>query len=441
MRYFRSLGPSLIVLAMTGPAAAQSVRLDAETAARMAVEASTLTEAAADRVQASVYAVEAADAARMPVLAAAAGVAQLNNVPEFSAPVNGPGQPPTVIFPNITTWYQADLSLTQPLWTGGAISAGREAARMDKDAAGWSAEQTALELRFHARISYWSAVAAAAAVEVAKAQRRRAERLLDDSRALRAAGMAVDADVFAGEARVAAADVDLIRAQTEDEQALAGLRSLLGLDRGTTIVLADARTETVPAAPGGLEQLEAEALTERPELKIADARIGGLGARERAVNAARRPAVALSGQWMVARPNQRFLPLEDAWNDSWRVGVLASWQLFDGNRTRAQAATVRAERDAVSGDRGELERRLKLEVETSRLELGAALDAVPAADASRRAAAAWEESSKERYAAGLAPISEMLDAQADLTAAEVARIRTRVAAWIAEAALQRAVGR
>jgi outer membrane protein TolC len=124
---------------MTIPAAAQSVRLDAETAARMAVEASTLTEAAADRVLASVSAVEAADAARMPVLTAAAGVAQLNGVPEFSAPLDGPGQPPTVIFPNITTWYQADLSLTQPLWTGGAISAGREAARMDQDAANWSA--------------------------------------------------------------------------------------------------------------------------------------------------------------------------------------------------------------------------------------------------------------------------------------------------------------
>jgi len=432
---------SLILLAAAAPAAAQSVRLDAETAARMAVEASTLTEAAADRVQASVYAVDAADAGRMPVLTTTAGVAQLNGVPEFSAPVNGPGQPPTVIFPNITTWYQADLSLTQPLWTGGAISAGREAARMDQDAASWSAERTALDLRFHARTSYWRAVAAAAAVEVAEAQRRRAERLLDDSRALRAAGMAVDAVIFAGKARVAAADVDLIRAQTEDEQALVGLRSLLGLDRGTTVVLADARTEAVPSAPIGLEELEAEALAERPELKIADARIGGLGARERAVNAARRPAVALSGQWMVARPNQRYLPLEDTWNDSWRVGVLASWQLFDGNRTRARAATVRSEQDAARGDRGELERRLKLEVETSRLELEAALEAVTAADASRGAAAAWEESSKERYAAGLAAISEMLDAQADLTAAEVAQVRTRVTAWIAEAALERAVGR
>jgi outer membrane protein TolC len=229
--------------------------------------------------------------------------------------------------------------------------------------------------------------------------------------------MAVNASVFAGEARVAAADVDLIRVQTEERQTLASLRSLLALAPDTVIILADARTTAVPSAPIGLSQLEAEALAERPDLKIADARIGGLGARERTVNAARRPVVALSGQWMVARPNQRFLPLEDEWNDSWRVGVLASWQLFDGNRTRARAATVRAEQDAARGDRGELERRVKLEVETSRLELEAALEAVSAADASQQ------------------------DAQADLTAAEVAQVRTRVTAWIAAAALEWAVGR
>ena len=437
----RPITLSLILLATAAPAAAQSVRLDAQRAADMAVDASHLSQAAADRVRATESAVEAADAARLPVLTAAAGVAQVNNIPEFSAPVNGPDQPPTVIFPNITTWYQADLSVTQPLYTGGGITAGRDVARMDNDQASWAAAMTALDLRFSARGYYWKAIAAAAAVEVAMAQQRRADRLLEDTRALRDAGMAVDADVYAGQARVAASQVDIIRAQTEKERTLAELRSLLALSPETEIVLADAGTDAVPPLPQALTELQAQALAGRPELKIADARIGGLGARARAVDAARMPSVALSGQWLLARPNQRFLPLEDVWNDSWRVGVAASWQLFDGNRTRAEAATVRAEQEAVRADRGELERQVKLQVETARLELEAAIDAIEAADASRRSAAAWEESSKERYAAGLASISEMLDAQADLTAAEVAQVRARVAAWLAAVTLERAVGK
>ena len=66
--------------------------------------------------------------------------------------------------------------------------------------------------------------------------------------------------------------------------------------------------------------------------------------------------------------------------------------------------------------------------------------AVPAADASHTAAVAREEASRERYNAGLSPIQETLDAEADLTDAEVTRIRTRAAAWIAAAALARATG-
>ena len=88
-----------------------------------------------------------------------------------------------------------------------------------------------------------------------------------------------------------------------------------------------------------------------------------------------------------------------------------------------------------------MERKIRLEVETTRLELESALEAVGAADASATAAAAWEEASSERYAAGLALLSEMLDAQADLTAAEAAQVRTRVAAWLADATLHRAIGR
>jgi outer membrane protein TolC len=143
----------------------------------------------------------------------------------------------------------------------------------------------------------------------------------------------------------------------------------------------------------------------------------------------------------VAQPNERYLPPVDEMNDSWAIGVSASWKFFDGSRTREQVAAVRGEQRAVQADRGELERRIRLDVETARLELLAALEAVAASDAAATAAAAWEEASTERYTAGLALISELLDAQVDLSAAEVAQVRTRATAWMAEASLDRAVGR
>jgi outer membrane protein len=420
---------------------AETLTVDADTAARMAIEASTLTLAAADRVQASQSSVKAADASRLPVLSVNASAAHQSAVPEFAAPIDGPGQPPTVIFPNIQNTYSADLLVSQPIYTGGAITANREAAQLDESATTWSQKLTAIELSHRARLLYWSAVAAAAGVDVAEAQIMRTQRLLDDAHALREAGMAVNADVFAAEARFSAAEVDLIRTRNEEEQSLARLRSLIGIDLGIGLILEDRRTDEVPSSPPVLADLEGTALENRPELRITDARIDGLGAEARAVNANRRPTVAATGQWLIARPNQRYLPLEDVVNDSWRVGIGASWRFFDGNRTREQVATVHAEQRALQHDRGELERQILLEVATARLELESALEAVVAADASADAAAAWEEASSERYAAGLAMLSELLDAQADLAAAEVAQVKARATAWMAEASILRAVGR
>jgi len=436
-----SLFLATVITLAGNPAGAATLSLDADTAARMAVEASKLSRAAEERVEASRSSVKAADAARLPILSVNASVARQNSVPEFAAPINGPDQPPVVIFPSIENSYSADLSVSQPIYTGGAITAGREAARLDESAATWSHRLTALDLSSQARMHYWTVVAAAAGVKVAQAQIRRTQRLLDDARALREAGMAVNADVFAAEARYAAAEVDLIRTRNEEEQALARLRSLLGIDATTVVTLRDARTRLVPPSPPELADLKRAALENRPELKINDAHFDGLGAQARTVNSSRRPMVAATGQWLVARPNHRFLPLEDVVNDSWRVGVGASWQIFDGRRTKELVATVHAEQRALQHDRGEIERQILLEVVTARLELESALEAVSSADASAEAAAAWEEASSERYAAGLAMLSELLDAQADLTAAEVAQVKSRAGAWMAEAALLRAVGR
>ncbi len=436
----RLIFPVVIAFAAT-PAAAESLRLDAETAARMAVQASTLTVAAADRVEASASAVKAADAARLPIISANATVVQRSAVPEFGVATDDPNQPVFILFPNIENTYSADLTLSQPIYAGGGIAASREAARLDEQSATGSQSLTALDLGYSARLLYWRAVAATAGLDVAEAQLKRTERLLDDARALRAAGMAVDADVFAAEARTAAARVDVIHTKTEEEKALAALRSLLGLDPTPAIVLADAATNEVPARPVRLAELQAEAIEKRPELTVTESRIQGLGARARAANSARIPTVGLSAHWMYARPNARYLPPVDEANDSWGIALGASWQFFDGNRTKSRVAEVYAEQRALQADRGELARRILLEVETALLELQASLEAVTSADASAAAAKAWEEASSERYAAGLAMMSELLDAQADLSAAEAAQVKTRVSAWIAEATLRRAVAR
>ena len=243
--------------------------------------------------------------------------------------------------------------------------------------------------------------------------------------------MAVDADVYAAEARTAAARVDVIRAQTGKDQALARLRSLLGIDHAPQIELAETGTPTGSRA------------TFEPGILVTSPRVAPRARRRRRPHRKpwspgqshqSRPAARGRplGPWKTAQPNERFLPPVDERNDSWAIGVVGQLEVLR-RQPHQRAGRLGARRAARARRRTarELERQIRLDVEPARLELRAALEAVTASDAPGAAATSWEQASSERYTAGLALISELLDAQADLSAAEMAQMRTRATAWIA----------
>jgi outer membrane protein TolC len=439
----RALRASLLLAAAlaAATAAAEVVRVDAEAAAARAARASDLAIAAAAGGEQARSALASADAAVWPTVAVSAGVTQRSAVPEFLARVNGPLQPPIVLYPNIETAYTASVRARQVLYAGGAVGGARAAGRFGVDASDATARQVAADLALSGRLAYWEAVRAEASLAAAAAAEERALRLLTDAQALLDAGMAVKADVLAAQARVASAHVAVVRAQTRRLTARSRLRSLLHLAPEDSLALAERTVAALPDDPAPLTDLQAEAAAARPELVAAAAQLGVLAERERLAAAPSRPEVALEAAWEYSRPNVRYFPLADEWNDSWSVGVAAGWTLFDGGRCRADTRAAEAERRAAAARRDELARAVALEVEVARQELASALATVDAADAARSAADERERAGRERLAAGMAPMVEVLDAQSELAAAEQQQIDARAAAWIAAAHLGRAVGR
>jgi outer membrane protein len=435
-----AMAGALIAL-MASTAGAETIKLTAEGAAVRAVEVSHVAAAAAARLAATQETVKAADAATLPALSLGASVAQRSSVPEFSAPINGPLQPPVVLNPDITTTYGASLRLQQALYTGMAITGQREATRHDAEASAANRTATVAELRLNAQLAYWEVIRTAANVEVARAQEERAGRLLSDTQALFDAGMAVKADVLAARERAASAHVQMIAAQAVAGNALAALRSLLQIDPADRVELADSLAGPLPPIPGTTEELQNEALARRPELAASAAQIAALRSRQQVAGAPARPFLGAVAQFDYALPNLRYFPQQAQWNDSWSVGLLASWTLFDGGKARADAAAVQFTERAAVQERDELTRRILLDVENDRRTLESALAAVSAADAAHAAGVEREKESRERYAAGLAPMVDVLDAQAQLASAEQQQVNARAGSWIAVAVLARATGR
>lgn len=432
---------STLAGAWSSPAPGEAVRLDADAAARRAVEVSPIAAAVAARRDAAAAAVRAADALRLPVVAAAAGVTERNSVPEFSAPLGGPGTPPVVLYPDITTVTSSSVRASEALYTGGIVSATRSAARHDLAAVEAERSSALLDLALAARLASWESVRSDAVLAAAQANQERASRLVADTDALLEAGMAVRADLLAAAELAATSRVRTIRAENAAADAKARLRSLLALGDGDDLELTSSLAAPPPAPAGELAALQATALESRPELAAADARLAVLRTREAIARAPLRPTVALSAQWDMARPNSRMFPLADRWDDSWSVGVAASWTLFDGGKARADVSSAQATQRAAAAERDELGRRISLEVESAARELASAVAAVASADAARSAADERERASRERHQAGIAAMAEILDAEAALADAEQQQINARSLAWIAAARLDRALGR
>jgi outer membrane protein len=430
-----------ILLALpTGPLAGETIRLDAQAAAARAVGVSHVAAAADARLAATNETVKAADAATLPSFALGASLYQRSSVPEFAAPINGPLQPPVVLNPDITTTYWTSLRLQQTVYSGGAITGQREATRHDAQASAGYRSITVADVRLSAQIFYWEAVRAAASVVVARAQEERARRLLDDTKALFDAGMAVRGDVLAAEERIASAHVQLIVAQTQADNSLAQLRSLLQIEPLDTVELSDSLAGPLPSPPATEEELQGQALARRPEFAASAAQIAALRSRQKVTSAPVLPSVGAVAQLDYSLPNLRYFPQQDQWNETWSVGLLASWTLFDGGKARADTATVQFSERAALQDRDELTRRILVEVQNDRRNLESALAAVLAADAARAAGIEREKEAQERHAAGLVSMVDVLDAQAQLASADQQQVNARAASWIAASLLARATG-
>jgi outer membrane protein len=118
-----------------------------------------------------------------------------------------------------------------------------------------------------------------------------------------------------------------------------------------------------------------------------------------------------------------------------------NWPLLDGGRTRSEIAEARATTRALEERLADFDASLAVElrqrlneVTSSRAAIDAASDGVRSATEARRVLG-------ERFAAGVATSTDVLDAQVALLQSELDRTQAIANARLADARLSRALGR
>jgi outer membrane protein TolC len=150
---------------------------------------------------------------------------------------------------------------------------------------------------------------------------------------------------------------------------------------------------------------------------------------------------ATAGAWFEeAKPNSRIIPPVYEWRNSWAATFNFIWPLFDSGRTKAQAAGFTAQADAVDARRADFEAGVALEVRQRMLDVESGRAAIAASEQAVTAAAEARRVVEERFRAGVATSTEVLDAQVALLEAELERTRLHAGLRLSEALLLRAVG-
>ena len=276
------------------------------------------------------------------------------------------------------------------------------------------------------------AAAAARRSAAAAADAAHADRELAGNR--RDAGLVTDADVLQLDVYVARTREMQIRSASDERTARAELNTWMGEALDAVFAL-DSIAPATALDTSDVAALQAEAISNRPDVKVAELeeRLGG--ANLDAARAAFLPQVSAQGGWESNG---------GTWNtraSSWVLGAVARVNLFHGSADKARLAEARAQVTRRALERRKTESAARLGVYTA----VARLDAARASDAVGRAAVTQARESRriirDRYEGGLTDVASLLRATEAVVQAETQQTAATVAVLTETAALARTLGR
>ncbi|MBP6716721.1 MAG: TolC family protein [Acidobacteria bacterium] len=432
----------VVALASTAWAQQATVSLSLDDAiARGRVAAPRIAEAQARR-EAADATVAARSALRRPVVSASGAYQRTNHVDEYGIPqANGTTK---ILFPDIPNNFRGRADASMPIFTSGRLESLIAAATLDLKATDADLRTASADVSLDVARAYWTLVTARETARVVEQGLVRMTAYTADVKSRMDAGFLPPNDLLSAQAQRARQSVALIQAKNTAAVAQADLARLVGLDLDATIVTTTP-LETPMASAASLTTMSMAALTEqarggRSERDALTERADAAREAGTAASAALRPQVGIAAGFEESRPNARIVPRVDEWRHSWEAGISVTWQLFDGGKAKADRAAAAAQATALERRRDDFDamlglelRQRRLDVESGRAALEATAEAIAAATEARRVV-------EERFRAGVATSTDVLDAQTALLEAELERTRIAATLRLNEARLLRAAG-
>ena len=315
--------------------------------------------------------------------------------------------------------------VTVPLYAGGKIKAGRDAAKANTEAAKQTSAAVRNELGFEVVRAFQTILKTRQFVKATQAAVTALEGNQATAMKRLVGGTLLKSDELDIEVRLRQAREDLVRARNANTLAVLALRNLLGMESGEFAVADTAPMATIPSG---------DDFSHRPEIAAAHERERAAAAEMRGAQSGYQPSVSAFGS----------LDHDYGWvtggdGNSYTAGVMLQWDLWDGFSSRAKTREASANLESAREEQRKLRLALNFEVEQAQLDLSAANERLAVTETSIEQALESEKLTRDRFEQGLAISTQLIDAETALVAARVRRAEAESDQPIAVAGLRKAL--
>lgn len=377
---------------------------DLEAAWRAALSSDQLVQATKSRVEAARADLDAAKSTRLPTVSATAGITQFDEAPAFD--FSAAGVPAVLPLFGGESMKMADARITLPLYTGGKVARGIDAAEAALSARQHQSSVSTQQIKLAVSQHYINVLRANSSLAVADSNVKSLTAHVRDAEDMLKSGSVARNDYLAAAVTLADSEQRRLQARNQLDLARAAYNRALGRPLDVPVDL----DENLPGIDPTLDLSSLEILTEtalrsREELRGLDATAEAYRYQAASARADTRPQLALTGGYMALEND--FLNRDEFW----MVGVGLQWNLFDGGQARKRASALSFQSNAVAQERNNLRSLIELQVRQAWLRLNETNERKRLTE---RAVEQAEENLRvvrDRYRNGEGTNTEVLDAE------------------------------
>jgi outer membrane protein TolC len=307
--------------------------------------------------------------------------------------------------------FSNTVAATLPVYTGGKLESAINKAKINTEVSDLTLENTKQQVKLDVTTDYFNILQCADVVKVSEESVNSLKGHLNNVQAQYAVGTVAKSDVLRSEVELADAEQKLIAAKNSYELAVSTFNNVVGLPLDTTVNIKDElKYEKYEVAlPESIEY----ALANRPDGIAAQKSIDMAKEGVNVEKAGQKPQVTFSASKNFA--DDKFAGTD---NDGWAVGLTTTWNVFDGNVTKASVKSSEAALLKTVETAKQTKDSIQLEVRTAYLNMTKAEKQIQTSKVAVDKAQEDFKIAQVRYSAGVGTNIDVIDAQVSLTTAQ-----------------------